>query len=359
MYGKGRACLMALSVVASIFAQSVNLSGTVTNKSGKPIAGATVKLVVKNIITQTDANGKYSITSTFSEKSSFLRLPSTDHVSMERGVVSLSVSKTSDITIDLFDMMGKRAERMVRNIVDPGSYRFNLLGHPFAAGVMLVRVSVGGHSSTFRYFPERLANKGSFSSNRVAILSRRDDVGSSARLEAIVDTLKVSATNYMEYSEALSSLQGVKNITLDSIALPKFSFFVTSLKALQELSGSENGFGGDFRFGKTGEGAGLLGADSICQCIAERSMPGSKVKQWRAFLSATKGPDGKQVNAIDRIGKGPWYDRRGRLLANNISELLNTRPINADPVIKNDLPNEDGVPNHYPDPNQPNQAVDN
>ncbi|NLD99015.1 MAG: hypothetical protein GX640_04010, partial [Fibrobacter sp.] len=125
---------------------------------------------------------------------------------------------------------------------------------------------------------------------------------------------------------------------------------MTSLKALRILSGNPKGFGGDLRFGKTGPGAGLLGADSICSCIAEMSMKGARFKQWRAFLSVSKGPDGKQVNAIDRIGTGPWYDRLGRLLANNTSELLAQRPKNADPAIKNDLPNEDGIPNHQPDP---------
>lgn len=54
----------------------------------------------------------------------------------------------------------------------------------------------------------------------------------------------------------------------------KFSFFVTSLQSLRELSGSRTGFGGDLRFGETGEGAGLRGADKICAAIAELSMPG-------------------------------------------------------------------------------------
>lgn len=131
--------------------------------------------------------------------------------------------------------------------------------------------------------------------------------------------------------------------------LPRFSFFVTSLSALQALSGSANGFGGDLRFGETGPNAGLRGADKICTAIAERSMPGSGRKVWHAFLSATNDGAGNVVHAIDRIGNGPWYDRLGRLLANNRMELINTRPINADPAIINDFPNEDGVPNHAPD----------
>jgi hypothetical protein len=51
---------------------------------------------------------------------------------------------------------------------------------------------------------------------------------------------------------------------VDPATLPKFSFFVTSLKGLQEISGSQTGFGGDLRFGQVGAGAGLRGADAIC-----------------------------------------------------------------------------------------------
>ncbi len=129
-----------------------------------------------------------------------------------------------------------------------------------------------------------------------------------------------------------------------------FSFFVTSRVALQDLSGSEYGFGGDLRYGETGPGAGLRGADLICGEVAERSMPGASAKQWRAFLSASEGEDGEQVDAIDRIGEGPWYDRIGRLVAPSRADLLHTRPQNGDPEIADDLPNENGVPNSEVDP---------
>jgi hypothetical protein len=128
----------------------------------------------------------------------------------------------------------------------------------------------------------------------------------------------------------------------------KFSFFVTSLKAMRQLSGNDDGFGGDLTYGETGDGAGLRGADKICSAIAEKSMPGN-AKTWRAFLSVVLGADGKPVNAIDRVGEGPWYDRTGRLLAQNKADLVSERPTGADSAIVNDLPNEDGVPNHAPD----------
>jgi hypothetical protein len=128
------------------------------------------------------------------------------------------------------------------------------------------------------------------------------------------------------------------------VATEKFSFFVTSLQGMRDLSKSENGFGGDLRYGQP---TGLEGADKICTDLAEQSMPGAAGKGWHAFLSAAKGGEGGgPVHAKDRIGKGPWYDRTGRLVAMTLDNLLKERPVGADPAIIDDLPNERGEPNH-------------
>lgn len=113
-----------------------------------------------------------------------------------------------------------------------------------------------------------------------------------------------------------------------------FSFFVTSLAAMRRLSDSEDGFGGDL--------GGLSGADEICQMIAAGEGAGNKT--WRAFLSATTGGEnGGPVHAIDRIGEGPWYDRRGRLVAMNKAGLLMDRP-DGDNTVAGNLPDEKGEP---------------
>jgi hypothetical protein len=92
----------------------------------------------------------------------------------------------------------------------------------------------------------------------------------------------------------------------------KLSFFVTSYYHLALLSGSEDGFGGDLRY--NGATTGLEGADAICQEMARRVGFGSRT--WRAYLSTST------VNAIDRIGTGPWYDFVGALVANSPAELI-------------------------------------
>ena len=116
-----------------------------------------------------------------------------------------------------------------------------------------------------------------------------------------------------------------------------FSFFVTSMVGLLQLAPDAQGFGGDLSF--DGE-SGVLGADAICRTLAERSLRGAGAKGWKAFLSTST------ADAIDRIGGGPWFDRQGRKVADDKSGLTAERPQGADPAIVDDLPNEDGVPNH-------------
>lgn len=349
-----RVCSFILGIALVISAQSISVSGTVTNQSGKPISGAILTLVRQKLIDTSGTTGLYGFSGTTGTMVVPV-LPNTDNIVMKNGVLSLRLTALAAVQIEIIDIGGRTLARLLNGHVAAGNYRFNILTKPLSSQILVVNAKVDQRVSTFRYLPvagnlrQRILTSSGVSSNGGARVL--------VNVPASVDTLLIWKPGYVLKVIPIPSYQGVVNIMLDTITLPHFSFFVTSLKALQELSGSQNGFGGDFRFGKTGPGAGLRGADSICSCIAERSMAGSSVKQWRAFLSVAADANGKQVNAINRIGNGPWYDRQGRVLGLTRADLLNTRPANADPAIANDLPNEDGVPNHRPDPTQP--QVDN
>jgi hypothetical protein len=80
------------------------------------------------------------------------------------------------------------------------------------------------------------------------------------------------------------------------------SFFVTS---------TGRGFGGNL--------GGLAGADAICRLRAAAVGRGDRL--WRAYLSAPPSADAPQVNARDRIGKGPWVNAQGVQIAASVEEL--------------------------------------
>jgi hypothetical protein len=71
--------------------------------------------------------------------------------------------------------------------------------------------------------------------------------------------------------------------------------------------------------GNGGNLGGLAGADNWCQTLAQEA--GAGAKTWHAYLS-TQAADGKPaVNARDRIGKGPWTNAKGIVVAKDVAEL--------------------------------------
>jgi hypothetical protein len=68
--------------------------------------------------------------------------------------------------------------------------------------------------------------------------------------------------------------------------------------------------------GKGADLGGLDGADRQCQALAQAA--GAGAKTWHAYLS-TQGAGA--VNARDRIGRGPWTNAKGVVIAKDVADL--------------------------------------
>ena len=75
--------------------------------------------------------------------------------------------------------------------------------------------------------------------------------------------------------------------------------------------------------GKGADYGGLTGADRHCQKLATAAGAGNHA--WRAYLS-TQGASA--VNARDRIGKGPWQNAKGVVIARDVGELHGNNNLN-------------------------------
>jgi hypothetical protein len=80
--------------------------------------------------------------------------------------------------------------------------------------------------------------------------------------------------------------------------------------------------------GKGGDLGGLNGADQLCQLLGATA--GAGTKTWRAYLS-TQGPGA--VNARDRIGRGPWLNAKGIIVAKDLAELHGQNNINKQTAL--------------------------
>jgi hypothetical protein len=92
---------------------------------------------------------------------------------------------------------------------------------------------------------------------------------------------------------------GSSGIAQAQTASTETTFFVTSVGS-----------------GKGADLGGLDGADRHCETLAEAA--GIRGKMWRAYLS-TQGANG--VNAKDRIGRGPWQNAKGTVIAKDAADL--------------------------------------
>ena len=83
---------------------------------------------------------------------------------------------------------------------------------------------------------------------------------------------------------------------------PDMTFFITSVGS-----------------GKGADLGGLAGADKHCHSLAQAAGAGKHT--WHAYLS-TQGAGGQAgVNARDRIGRGPWKNAKGEVIARSVDDL--------------------------------------
>lgn len=89
------------------------------------------------------------------------------------------------------------------------------------------------------------------------------------------------------------------------VAKTMFSFFITS---------TGGPAGGDFR-ATVADPDGLAGADELCRQKAVAANAMAATRTWRAYLSTTA------INARDRIGAGPWFNKNLVMVASSVTNL--------------------------------------
>ena len=103
----------------------------------------------------------------------------------------------------------------------------------------------------------------------------------------------------------------------------------------------------------SGRGAdlgGLEGADRHCQNLAQAA--GAGARTWRAYLSTQASGGSTAVNARDRIGRGPWQNAKGAVIARDLTELHRNNNLNKQTALtekgevvkgRGDTPNEHDI----------------
>ena len=97
---------------------------------------------------------------------------------------------------------------------------------------------------------------------------------------------------------------------------------VAVLAACGSMGGGKTGMSFFVTSAGPGKGAdlgGLEGADKQCQALATAAGAGNRT--WHAYLSQQPTANVSAVNARDRIGKGPWINAKGVVVATDVENL--------------------------------------
>ncbi len=100
--------------------------------------------------------------------------------------------------------------------------------------------------------------------------------------------------------------------------------------------------------GKGADLGGVAGADAHCGALAKAA--GSTLTYWRAYLSTQESGGAKAVNARDRVGKGPWRNAKGEVIATSVDDLHSSNKISKQTALneKGELVNGRGdTPNRH------------
>jgi hypothetical protein len=111
----------------------------------------------------------------------------------------------------------------------------------------------------------------------------------------------------------------MKNTTHFSLVATVALLLLSSDANLQERQNNMTFFVTSAGSGKGADLDGLAGADRHCQLLAQAVGAGSP--NWHAYLSASAADGKPAINARDRIGKGPWQNAKGVVIAKNVDDL--------------------------------------
>jgi poly(3-hydroxybutyrate) depolymerase len=206
--------LVCIAVVLTANAQTaINLHGKITSKAGSPIKNAIISLKRQGLKDTTGADGTYVISNGTAVVPPVSLVPREQIVVLENGLLQFSLPSPSPVLIQIFDVKGKLLKKEVLSSASQGFYRLDIQKNVSSSELLIIKVSIGLDTYTYRYLPVR---NGRYLIDRTE--PYQELTGSKlAKIAAISDTMTVTAPfGYASKIIAVTSYVQELNITLDS-----------------------------------------------------------------------------------------------------------------------------------------------
>jgi poly(3-hydroxybutyrate) depolymerase len=207
-----KAFCLAVLIGFAANAQTINLGGVVSNKTGQPVANAIVTLARQAMKDTTAADGKYSFEKTVAVQLPAI-VPQTEEISINNGVLQFALSNSSPVKVDIFDVKGNLLKKEVVKSAAAGAYRFDIAKNCRTTNLLVIKAAIGKREVSFPYMT---LHSGKYLLNPSGAYASSIG-GGLAQMAAILDTLKVIATGFATKTVTITSYENQQqNITLDS-----------------------------------------------------------------------------------------------------------------------------------------------
>lgn len=187
----------------------IDLSGTILNGQGAPLAGARVELLDEEIAVYTDAEGKYTFAPN-ARVASPARTHTPVPISVRAGHVGFELTDAANVSLTLLDMKGRVAGPFVKRRFPAGTHSMALPGMQSSTQLLLLHASIDRDHTVLKS-----------ASGLTRAPGARPQPGAAPALHkrgATADTLRVSYPWYYTRKKALLSYSGIVDISLDTMA---------------------------------------------------------------------------------------------------------------------------------------------
>jgi hypothetical protein len=215
--------LFAAFIVGSVYSQTVNICGRVTDPGGKPLTHTLVRLGqtrfdngygMSPYYAVTDSDGKYKLgtgncTVPVYKEDKRIRADAFSKPAYIAGQVLFSIPRDNlQVTIDLYDLTGNHVKELLNSRLSRGNYAVRIDTRHISSQLYCIRVSINGAASVFRLQP--------FSQGLTKTGTRNvpEFRSSLEKLAAVVDTLRATEPGYTLGVTPLSALAGQFDFTL-------------------------------------------------------------------------------------------------------------------------------------------------
>jgi hypothetical protein len=184
------AVIICFIAVTYTFTQNIDINGTVLNREGEPVAGATVLLKNMNLNTTSVQDGSYRIYYNSTAVVNPLPPDLLYEAILNNNFIGFKLNKPENVTLSIYTLDGRAISDLHSGYLSKGKYRFAFPLQKLSYQVYLLRIGIGTDIVTHKIIP--IMN--SFTLSHMGIESGNST--GNARKITVDDTLIVACDKY-------------------------------------------------------------------------------------------------------------------------------------------------------------------